>query len=130
MATLGDPVAMIEMGAPHVIHSDEELQNYTRTLMRLTSVDAPSPAQVEAIELLSLLIETYESQRHPIPAATPVEVVRFLLDQHDLRQCDLADIFGGEPQVSMFLSGQRNLTVSQIKALSERFHVPADLLLR
>lgn len=129
MATLADPVAMIEMGAPHVIHSDEELQNYTRTLMKLTSVEAPTPAQVEAIELLTLLIETYENQHHPIPAATPVDVVRFILDQHNLRQRDLADIFGGEPQVSMFLSGQRNLTVSQIKALSERFHVPSDLLL-
>lgn len=129
MAALADPVAMIEQGAPHIIHSDAELADYTAALMRLTSIEDPSPAEIDAIELLSLLVERYENERHPIPAADPVEVVRFLLDQHGLKQRDLADIFGGEPQVSMFLAGQRKLTIPQIQRLSARFHLPADVFL-
>lgn len=120
---------MIEQGAPHIIHSDAELADYTAALMRLTSIEDPSPAEIDAIELLSLLVERYENERHPIPAADPVEVVRFLLDQHGLKQRDLADIFGGEPQVSMFLAGQRKLTIPQIQRLSARFHLPADVFL-
>jgi HTH-type transcriptional regulator/antitoxin HigA len=85
MATvLADPAEMIERGAPHVIHNDEELEVYTKVLFGLTAIDHPNTAQAEAIELLSLLVERYESQRYPIPAADPVTVLRFLMDQNGL----------------------------------------------
>src|SRR5208283_6138306 len=91
MATLlANPVKMIERGAPHMIRSEEQLEAYTRALYRLTSEPRPTPAQVEAIELLTLLIERYEEEHYAIPSASPSEVVRFLLDQHGLKQRDLA----------------------------------------
>lgn len=129
MAALADPVAMLAQGAFHVIHSDSELARYTSQLMRLTSIEDPSDAEIDAIELLSVLIEKYENEHYPIPAATPAEVVRFILDQNNLKQRDLVPIFGSEAQVSMFLSGKRALTVNQIQALSRRFGISADVLL-
>ena len=130
MATiLANPAEMIEKGAPHIIHSEEQLVQYTDALEKLTSLEHPSPSEAEAIDLLTLLITSYEEEHYPIPKASAVEVVRFLLDQHNLKQRDLAGIFGGEPQVSMFLSGQRRLTIQQIQGLSERFHVSADVFL-
>jgi HTH-type transcriptional regulator/antitoxin HigA len=55
MATvLANPAEMIERGAPHVIHTDEELEVYTKALFSLTSIDHPNAAQAEAIELLAL----------------------------------------------------------------------------
>jgi HTH-type transcriptional regulator/antitoxin HigA len=33
---LANPAKMIERGAPHLIHSDEELEVYTRALFQLT----------------------------------------------------------------------------------------------
>jgi HTH-type transcriptional regulator/antitoxin HigA len=120
---------MIEKGAPHLIHSDEELEAYTAALVELTEVANPSPSQQEAIELLGMLIEKYESERYPVPAASPQDVVRFLMDQHDLRQKDLVREFGSEAQVSYFMKGERKLTVDQIAKLSERFHIsPASLI--
>jgi HTH-type transcriptional regulator / antitoxin HigA len=131
MATvLANPAEMIEHGAPHVIHSEEELVGYTAELERLTSIASPSASEIDAIELLSFLIEKYEDEHYPVPVATPTQVVRFLLDQHNLKQRDIAGLFGGESQVSMFLSGQRKLTIPQIRALSERFHVTTDVFLR
>jgi HTH-type transcriptional regulator/antitoxin HigA len=131
MATvLANPAEMIERGAPRVIHSEDELAEYTAVLEKLTLVDHPSPSEIEAIELLSLLIEKFEDEHYALPAATPVEMVRFLLDQHGLRQRDIASIFGGESQVSMFLSGQRKLSVHQIQGLSSRFGVAADVFIR
>jgi HTH-type transcriptional regulator/antitoxin HigA len=120
---------MLAQGAFHVIHSDSELARYTSQLMRLTSIEDPSDAEIDAIELLSVLIEKYENEHYPIPAATPAEVVRFILDQNNLKQRDLVPIFGSEAQVSMFLSGKRALTVNQIQALSRRFGISADVLL-
>lgn len=131
MATvLADPVKMIERGAPHVIHNDVELDVYTKALFNLTSIDHPNAAQAAAIELLSLLIERYESNRYPIPAADPVSVLRFLMDQNGLSQRDIVqDIGGSESLVSMIMNGQRNLTVDHIRNLSARFRVSASVFI-
>jgi HTH-type transcriptional regulator/antitoxin HigA len=126
---LANPVEMIERGAPHVIHNDEELEVYTKALFSLTSIDHPNSAQAQAIELLSLLIERYESRRYPIPAADPVTVLRFLMDQNGLSQRDIVQDIGSESLVSMIMNGQRNLTVDHIRKLSARFHVSASVFI-
>jgi HTH-type transcriptional regulator/antitoxin HigA len=124
---LADPAKMIAKGAPHVIHNDEELEEYTNALFRLTALENPSGAEQEAIELLTLLIEPYEETSYPIPKADAVSVVRFLLEHQDLTQRDLIPEFGSESAVSMFLTGQRKLTLEQVRKLSKRFKLPADV---
>ena len=123
---LANPAEMIALGAPHVIHNDAELEAYTGALFQLTALKSPSRSEVEAIELLTLLVERYEQEHYPIPAADPVSVVRFLIEQQHLTQRDLVPQFGSESAVSMFLSGQRNLTIKQVRKLSTRFKLPAD----
>ena len=128
--TLTDPAKMIAKGAPHVIHNDEELEAYTSALFQLTALENPSRSEAEAIELLTLLIERYEETHYPIPVANAVSVVRFLLEQQDLTQRDLTPEFGTESAVSMFLARQRRLTLQQVRKLSARFKLPADVFVR
>jgi HTH-type transcriptional regulator/antitoxin HigA len=127
---LTNPARMIAKGAPRVIHNDAELEAYTNALFRLTALENPSRSQVEAIELLTLLIERYEETHYPIPDADAVSVVRFLLQQQDLTQRDLIPEFGSESAVSMFLARQRKLTLEQVRKLSARFKLPADVFIR
>jgi len=127
---LADPAKMIAKGAPHVIHNDKELEAYTNALFRLTALENPSRSEAEAIELLTLLIERYEEAHYPVPAADAVSVVRFLIEHQDLKQRDLVPEFGSESAVSMFLARQRKLTLEQVRKLSERFKLPADVFLR
>lgn len=124
---LADPAKMIMKGAPHVIHNDEELEAYTNALFRLTALENPSRAEQEAIELLTLLIERYEETSYPIPKVDVVSVIRFLLEHQDLKQRDLVPEFGSESAVSMFLAGQRKLTLEQVRKLSKRFKLSADV---
>ena len=124
---LADPSEMIAKGAPRVIHNDAELEVYTKALFQLTALEKPTRSEADAIELLTLLIERYEKTHYPIPAANPVTVVRFLIEQQGLTQRDLIPQFGSESAVSMFLAGQRKLTLEQVRRLSARFKVPADV---
>jgi HTH-type transcriptional regulator / antitoxin HigA len=126
---LANPAEMIARGAPRVIHNDAELEAYTDALFQLTALESPSPSEAEAIELLTLLVERYEQAHYPIPAADPVSVVRFLIDRQHLTQRDLIPQFGSESAVSMFLAGQRKLTLEQVRRLSARFKLPADLFI-
>lgn len=120
---LGNPVEMIRMGAPRVIHNDEELGAYTHALFELTSKSDPTPDEEEAIELLTLLIVRYESDRFPVPDAEPVDVLRFLLTSNGLTQRDIVPELGSESTVSLVLSGKRQLTRDHIARLSRRFKV-------
>jgi HTH-type transcriptional regulator/antitoxin HigA len=106
---LANPAKMIAQGAPRIIHNDRELAAYTEALFQLTVLENPSPAEVEAIELLTLLIDRYEQARYSIPAADATTVLRFLIEKQGLTQRDLIPQFGSESAVSMFLRGQREL---------------------
>ena len=108
---LANPAEMIAHGAPRVIRNDAELEAYTNALFQLTALESPSRSEVEAIELLTLRVERYEREHYSIPAADPASVVRFLIEQQNLTQRDLIPQFGSESAVSMFLAGQRNLTI-------------------
>jgi HTH-type transcriptional regulator/antitoxin HigA len=120
---LANPVEMIRQGAPRLIHSDEELAVYTEALFALTAKADPTPDEEEAIELMTLLIDRYESERCPVPEAEPADVLRFLLEQNGLSQRDIAPELGSESTVSLVLSGKRQLNRDHIARLSRRFNV-------
>jgi HTH-type transcriptional regulator / antitoxin HigA len=127
---LANPAEMIKQGSPHVIHSDEELAEYTKALFELTAKPDPAPEEEEAIELLTLLIERYETERYPVPDADPAGVLRFLLDRNGLSQRDIAADLGGESTVSLVLAGKRRLNRNHIERLSQRFHVSPSVFFR
>jgi HTH-type transcriptional regulator / antitoxin HigA len=127
---LANPADMIRKGAPHVIHSDEELAEYTKALFKLTAKSRPTPEEDEAIELLTLLIERYEAKRYPVPDADPVDVLRFLLERNGLSQRDIRQELGSESTVSLVLSGKRRLNRDHIQRLSRRFRVSPSVFFR
>ncbi len=69
------------------------------------------------------LIEAYEEEHHSIPDASPVDVLRILMDANNLRQKDLVSVFGPESIVSEVLHKKRDLNKTHIQKLSNRFHV-------
>ncbi len=120
---LANPAEMIRGGAPRCIHNDEELRAYTDALFQLTAKAGTTKNEDEAIELLTLLIEHYESEHYQIPSAGPVEVLRYLMESNGLSQRDLVPEFGIESTVSLVLSGKRQMNRNHIARLANRFHV-------
>ena len=78
----------------------------------------------DLLDVVSSLVAQYEDAHHPEAAPLePKEMLRFLMEQHDLRQGDLAKELGTQSVVSEVLAGRRELNTRQIKALSKRFGV-------
>jgi HTH-type transcriptional regulator / antitoxin HigA len=92
-------------------------------LDKLSIKERPSAEEEKYAEVLITLIEAYEEEHHAIPAASPVQVLRALLEANDMRQKDLAPILGTESIVSEILRGKRELNKGQIEKLSKRFRV-------
>jgi HTH-type transcriptional regulator/antitoxin HigA len=120
--------ALLRKIPPKVIRNEKENEAYTEVLYHLDRRSkTPTPAEKELAELLTLLIEDFEERRYQLPRANPLEALRFLMDQHGLKQRDLTDVFGTPSVVSEVLSGKRELNKDHIKRLSERFHVSPEL---
>ena len=83
----------------------------------------------DLLDLVGQLIEDYERTLHLIRDAEPTEVLRFLLDQHQLKQGDLAAEIGGQSVVSEILRGKRDINARQAKALAIRFGVSPAVFL-
>ncbi len=72
---------------------------------------------------MTVFVRDYEDRNVEIPDAEPAAVLRFLMEQHGLRQTDLAELFGSQSNVSEALSGKRKINVRQARVLAKRFGV-------
>ena len=113
---------------PKVIRTEKENEAYTEILYDLDRRSRTlTSAEKELAELLTLLIEDFEQRQYQLPRAKPLDVIRFLMDQHGLKQNDLVEVFGTPSIVSEVLNGKRELNKNHIRRLSERFHVSPEL---
>jgi HTH-type transcriptional regulator/antitoxin HigA len=71
-------------------------------------------------------IAAYEVVHHPLPVLPPNEMLRYLMDEHGIKQGELPEV-GSQGVVSEVLAGKRRLNARQISALAKRFEVPGDL---
>ena len=115
--------ALLSETRPEVIRDEQQNQVYIRRLEELSGKRSVTRAEQKLIELLTVLIEDYESRAHPVPDASPAAIIRHLMEAHHLRQKDLVDIFGTESIVSDVLKEKRKLNTKHIAQLSARFAV-------
>ncbi|EJL30500.1 putative transcription regulator containing HTH domain [Caulobacter sp. AP07] len=80
-------------------------------------------------ELLGLLLAKYEEDHFPMPAASPVEAIRFAMERQGLNQSDLATLLASRSRASEILNGRRELTLPQIRLLSKAWRIPAQALI-
>jgi len=81
------------------------------------------------LDLVTKEIETYEAKQHALPEAAPAAVLAYLMEEHNLKQTDLAEELGGQSIVSAILNGKRELNTRQVKALATRFNVSPAVFL-
>lgn len=89
----------------------------------------PNSPEGEEIELLSLLIEKYEQENYQMEAPSPIEAIKFRMEQMNLKQIDVAPLFGGKTRVSEVLNGRRALTLKMITLLNRYLGIPLESLI-
>jgi HTH-type transcriptional regulator / antitoxin HigA len=114
---------VLEVSLPTPITSACQHEEYLSVLDQLASKNNPSSKEEKYAEVLMTLIEAYEEEHHSIPDASPVEVLRTLMDANDLRQKDLVPVFGSESIVSEVLHKKRSLNKTHIEKLSRSFNI-------
>ncbi|MBZ5660003.1 MAG: transcriptional regulator [Acidobacteriia bacterium] len=122
MIAVSDRYAL-EVGSPTPIASERQHAEYLSVLDKLARKENPTREEEKYAEVLVTLIEAYEENHYSIPDASPLEVLRTLMDANALRQKDLVPIFGSESIVSEVLNKKRALNKTHIEKLSKRFRI-------
>ena len=114
---------------PKIIKTEAE---YHATLARIEKIfDArPGTPKGDELELLLLLVETYEDKAYPIDPPDPIAALRFRMEQEGLKPKDLIPYIGSKSKVSEVLSGRRPLSLTMIRKLVSGLHFPAEVALR
>ncbi|WP_034913078.1 helix-turn-helix domain-containing protein [Erwinia sp. 9145] len=81
------------------------------------------------LEVMILLIEQYENAHYSIDASTPVEAIKFRMDQQGLTAKDLEPAIGRVNRVYEILNGKRSLTLPMIRKLHRDFGISAECLI-
>jgi HTH-type transcriptional regulator/antitoxin HigA len=100
-------------------------------LMSLMDLDVePNSAESDELDVLALLIEKYEQEMFPIDPPSPVEAIKFRMEQQGLIKKDLIPYIGSAPKVTEVLNGTRNLSINMIRKLHQGLGISLDVLIK
>jgi len=107
-------------------------QEYETALERIGEIMEAEPGTPEGdeLELLALLVEKYEEENYPLPKVTPVEVIRFYIEQRGMKSKDLVGILGDKTTVSKVMNRERKLNLGMVRRLHEQANIPYELLMQ
>jgi len=90
----------------------------------------PESENGEKLSVLATLVADYESKTFPLVFPTPIEAIKFKMDQLNLTPANLIPFIGSRSRVSEILSGKRRLTLEMIRSLEKGLKIPAKVLIQ
>lgn len=126
-------MALVNQFPPRPIHSERQYDQTVAVIDRLAVRDEKSFSRAERDYLAALtrFVEDYDAE-HFMPndsGRSPLEVLRYLLDQNEMNASDLGRLLGSRTLGSKILRGERELSKSHIRTLADRFRVSPGLFL-
>jgi HTH-type transcriptional regulator/antitoxin HigA len=110
----------------HVPQNDDEYEKLAHVLDQLLDIVGDNEAHelMGLVDVISYMIAMYDERNHnEQPIGSGIDALKFLMEQHGLDQSDLKNEIGSQGVVSEILNGKRQLNLSHIKKLANRFHV-------
>ena len=110
-----------------VIDSDTLYENYCDVLEKLVFSSPISPEIQDEINLLTLLIETYDKQKGHFRNLDPVQLLKSLMAEHRMKAVDLArKLQVSEGLISDILKYKKGMSKKTIRAIAELFKMQQE----
>jgi HTH-type transcriptional regulator / antitoxin HigA len=109
------------------IRSDKELNAAVKMVDSLLDRDDLVAEEEDYLEVLGDLIESYESEAHPMAPVSDLAMLRHLIEAKGVSQTEVAKATGiADSTISDVLKGKRSLNRKHIGKLSRYFSVSPD----
>ena len=126
-----DYVSLCQRYVPRPLHDAADYAAARQAIEPLVGFEERLNAdQADYLEAVSSFIEAYDQRRVEWPKSTPLDTLKFLLQEHKMSAADLSRILGSDRSLgAKILRGDRRLTVDHIRVLARRFNVEPGVLL-
>ena len=113
---------------PRPIGSKAALEKSYKLIDKLMSKPVLSRAESEMLELLSVLVEQYESREHPTPQVSAADMLEHLIESRGITNATLAaETNIPRSTVTDILAGRRRISIGNVRKFADYFHVPASV---
>jgi HTH-type transcriptional regulator / antitoxin HigA len=115
---------------PRPLHDEVDYANAVAVLDAMAGFEM-NRDQEDYFEAVATFVERYEAQRQDKNERnlTPVELLRSLMEEHNMSESDLGRLLGDRSLGHRILTGERELSKTHIRILAEHFALnPAALL--
>ncbi len=117
-------IQLLQEFPPRPVVSKADFEATQSVINKLLDKPKLTPEEEDYLDVLGTLVYDYEQQQEDlIPDIYGIEMLKALIQEHNLRQKDLVGIFKTESIVSDVLNGKRQLTNRHIQELAEFFHL-------
>lgn len=110
------------------IKTIEQYRNYLKLIDKLIDCEEDSQEE-QVLELVSILVESYETEHFPIDPPNPIDAIKLRLEEKGLKRKDLAQYFGSSSRVSEILNGKRQMTIEMARKIRTGLGISAEVLL-
>ncbi|MEO6393404.1 MAG: transcriptional regulator [Pyrinomonadaceae bacterium] len=121
---------LLSLALPVLIETEEQNETTLAFIDKLMAKgDKLNREEVALLRLLAKLVEDFEERFYAPPNAPPREMLLHLMEANEINQGQIAKLFGSKGVASEVVNGKRGISKAQARALSELFHVPADVFI-
>src|SRR5438477_7495116 len=106
--------------------------DYSEALHRVEALwgSAPGTSEGDELDVLVPLIEAYEREHYAIDLPSPIDAIKFRLEQEGKDYRSLIGVIGQRTRVYEVMRGARPLSLNMIRKLHTRFEIPAEVLIQ
>ena len=97
-------------------------------IQRLWDAKTGTP-EGDKFDVLATLVDVYERKHYPIDPPSPIEAIKFAIDQGRFSRADLVPMMGSTAKVAEVLNGRRALSKAMIIRLHRVYAIPYESLL-
>ncbi|MCU7552879.1 helix-turn-helix domain-containing protein [Chitinophagaceae bacterium LB-8] len=110
-----------------IIKNKTQYKEYCNKLEELVFSSSKTKAIKDEIDLLTLLIEKWDTEHNTFNELNPIELLQSLMKDHNMKAKDLADLLKvSKGYVSDILHYKKGLSKEVIRKLAERFKVSQE----
>ncbi|MDX2214764.1 MAG: hypothetical protein SFY66_15860 [Oculatellaceae cyanobacterium bins.114] len=115
---------------PKLIRTEEDNERALAVVEELMHRPNRSPEENELYDLLIALIEKFEHEFYQVSSqSNPSSMLEFLMEQQGIAIAELANVLGSEIAATEMLEGKRELSIAQVKVLSQLFKVDSSVFI-
>jgi HTH-type transcriptional regulator/antitoxin HigA len=112
-----------------IVKTKKQYQEALTRFENIFQAKAGTPESDEA-DVLALLIKDYEDRHYIIAAPSPIEAIKYRMEQQGISKKELAEILGYKSRVSDIFRKTRKLNLGMIRKLYETLHIPLETLVK